>query len=65
MTLKADALREQLHSEIEKMLNDVIKFKVHVQKSLEDYEGFVVEEVEQELAGDGDVNEEMEGIEEQ
>jgi kinetochore protein NDC80 len=33
------------------MLNDIIKFKVHVQKNLEDYEGFVVEEVEQELGG--------------
>lgn len=47
------------------MLNDVIKFKVHVQKSLEDYEGFVVEEVEQELAGeDGADDAEMEGAEE-
>lgn len=64
MTLKADSLREQLHSEIEKMLNDVIKFKVHVQKSLEEYEGFVVEEVEQELAGGGEMSGEMEGIEE-
>jgi len=64
LTLRADALREQLHTEIEKMLNDIIKFKVHVQKSLEDYEGFVVEEVEQELAGDGGVDAEMEGIEE-
>ncbi len=62
--MRADALREQLHTEIEKMLNDIIKFKVHVQKSLEDYEGFVVEEVEQELAGDGGVDAEMEGIEE-
>lgn len=34
------------------MLNDIIKFKVHIQKSLEDYEGFVVEEVEGELSGD-------------
>ena len=49
MTLKANALREELHTEIERMLNDIIKFKVHVQKSLEDYEGFVVEEVEAEL----------------
>ena len=32
------------------MLNDIIKFKVHIQKSLEDYEGFIVEEVEQELS---------------
>ncbi|KAL8880447.1 MAG: hypothetical protein Q9198_002144 [Flavoplaca austrocitrina] len=53
LTLRANALREELHTEIEKMLNDIIKFKVHVQKSLEDYEGFVVEEVEVELGGDG------------
>lgn len=65
LTLRADALREQLHTEIEKMLNDIIKFKVHVQKSLEDYEGFVVEEVEQELAGEGSMDAEMEGIAEQ
>lgn len=36
------------------MLNDIIKFKVNIQKSLEDYESFVVEEVEQELGGDED-----------
>lgn len=36
------------------MLNDIIKFKVHIQKSLEDYEGFVVEEVEQELSADSE-----------
>ena len=41
------------------MLNDIIKFKVHIQKSLEDYEGFVVEEAEQELAGDGDLDDEQ------
>jgi kinetochore protein NDC80 len=35
------------------MLNDIIKFKVHIQSSLESYESFVVEEVEQELGGDG------------
>lgn len=35
------------------MLNDVIKFKVHVQKGLEDYEGFVMDEVEHELGSDG------------
>lgn len=29
----------------------MIKFKVHVQKSLEDYEGFVAEEVEKEWEG--------------
>lgn len=52
LTLRANALREELHTEVERMLNDIIKFKVHIQKNLEDYEGFVVEEVEQELGGD-------------
>lgn len=33
-----------------RMLNDTIKFKMHVQKSLEDYEGFVADELEKELA---------------
>lgn len=32
------------------MLNDTIKFKMHVQKSLEEYEGFVADELEKELA---------------
>ncbi|KAI9882675.1 MAG: hypothetical protein M1823_005580 [Watsoniomyces obsoletus] len=50
LTLRANSLREELHTEIERILNDVIKFKVHIQKSLEDYEGFVVDEVELELA---------------
>ncbi|KAI4284051.1 MAG: hypothetical protein L6R35_005000 [Caloplaca aegaea] len=54
LTVRANALREELHTEIERMLNDIIKFKVHVQKSLEDYEGFVVEEVEEELGCDTD-----------
>lgn len=36
------------------MLNDIIKFKVHIQKSLEDYEGFVIDEVEHELDSDED-----------
>ncbi|KAF1987116.1 hypothetical protein K402DRAFT_376455 [Aulographum hederae CBS 113979] len=51
LTLRAASLREELHTEIERMLNDVIKFKVHIQKSLEDYEGFVAEEVDRECAG--------------
>ena len=62
LTLKANALREELHTEVEKMLNDIIKFKIHVQKSLEDYEGFVVREVEQELEDNGDVVDGMEGM---
>ncbi|SLM34503.1 hec ndc80p family protein [Lasallia pustulata] len=64
LTLRANALREELHTEIEKMLNDIIKFKVHIQKSLEDYEGFVVEEVEQELGGEGEMQEESLRVEE-
>ncbi|KAL4779170.1 putative kinetochore protein ndc80 [Aspergillus varians] len=52
LTLRANTLREELHTNVESMLNDVIRFKVHVQKGLEDYENFVVDEVEQELGGD-------------
>lgn len=36
------------------MLNDIIKFKVHVQRNLEDYEGLVVDEAEQDLSLDDD-----------
>jgi kinetochore protein NDC80 len=45
LTLRAAALREELHTEIEKILNDVIKFKIHIQTGLEGYEQFVDEEV--------------------
>jgi kinetochore protein NDC80 len=34
------------------MLNDVIKFKMHVQKNLEEYEFFVADELEKELGSD-------------
>ncbi|KAH7323756.1 HEC/Ndc80p family-domain-containing protein [Rhexocercosporidium sp. MPI-PUGE-AT-0058] len=63
LTLKANALREELHTEIEKMLNDIIKFKVHIQKNLEDYEGFVVDEVEHELGGDDEEREDTQDVE--
>ena len=33
---------------MEKILNDVIKFKIHVQSRLEEYEVFVADEVERE-----------------
>ncbi|KAH0526122.1 hypothetical protein TsFJ059_009490 [Trichoderma semiorbis] len=52
LVLRANSLREELHTEIDRMLNDVIKFKIHVQKSLDDYEGFVADELEKELGGD-------------
>lgn len=34
------------------MLNEVIKFKIHIQQNLEDYEGFVADELEKELGND-------------
>ena len=49
LTLRANTLREELHTEIEKILNDVIKFKVHIQQNLENYEAFVDQEVKAEL----------------
>ncbi|RAL58586.1 hypothetical protein DID88_003946 [Monilinia fructigena] len=63
LTLRANTLREELHTEIEKMLNDIIKFKVHIQKNLEDYEGFVVDEVEHELGGDDEIRDDTQDIE--
>ncbi|KAI6246150.1 putative kinetochore protein NDC80 [Erysiphe necator] len=54
LSLRANSLRQELHCEIEKILNDIIKFKVHIQKNLEDYEGFVIDEVEHELDSDED-----------
>ena len=48
MTLRSATLREELHTELERMLNDIIKFKIHVQQSLETYEEFVAQEVERE-----------------
>ncbi len=48
LTLRSAALREELHTELERMLNDVIKFKIHIQGSLEGYEEFVAQEVERE-----------------
>ncbi|KAI1211355.1 HEC/Ndc80p family-domain-containing protein [Annulohypoxylon truncatum] len=62
LTLRANALREELHTEIERMLNDIIKFKVHIQKNLEDYEGFVADELEKELGSD-EMREDTRGIE--
>lgn len=46
MTLRANALREELHTEIERMLDDIVRFKLHIQRSLEEYEQFIADEVE-------------------
>jgi kinetochore protein NDC80 len=62
LTLRANSLREELHTEIEKMLNDIIKFKVHIQKNLEDYEGFVVDEVEHELGGEEEARDDTQEV---
>lgn len=43
------------------MLNDVIKFKIHIQKNLDDYEGFVADELERELGTDEARDEEERG----
>ncbi|KAG6017088.1 kinetochore-associated Ndc80 complex subunit ndc80 [Claviceps pusilla] len=52
LVLRANSLREELHTEIDRMLNDIIKFKIHIQKNLDDYEGFVADELERELGVD-------------
>ncbi|KAH8897021.1 putative kinetochore protein NDC80 [Thozetella sp. PMI_491] len=52
LTLGANALREELHTETTRFLKDVVKFKMHIQKSLEDYETFVSEELERELGAE-------------
>jgi kinetochore protein NDC80 len=62
LSLRANALREELHTETMRMLNDVIKFKMHVQKNLEDYESFVVDEQEKELDGDVDARDDTQAM---
>lgn len=61
LSLRANTLREELHTEIEKILNDVIKFKVHIQQNLENYETFVDQEVKAELDDGGPENEALVG----
>ncbi|KAK4542151.1 hypothetical protein LTR36_006998 [Oleoguttula mirabilis] len=52
LTTRSAALREELHTELERMLNEIIRFKIHVQSSLEGYEEFVAQEVEREFEGE-------------
>ncbi|KAK5715110.1 kinetochore-associated Ndc80 complex subunit ndc80 [Elasticomyces elasticus] len=49
LQVSAGKLREELHTELERMLNEVIKFKIHIQGSLERQEEFVAGEVEREV----------------
>lgn len=43
---RASALQQELHGKVEKMLEDVIGFKLHIQDKLEGYEQLVAEEIE-------------------
>ena len=52
LQIRATNLREELHTEIERILNDVIRFKVGIQKGLEELDWAVEEEEGGEL---GDV----------
>jgi kinetochore protein NDC80 len=59
LTLRANSLREELHTEIERMLDDIVRFKLHIQRSLEEYEQFIADEVEksceeQDMLGDAE-----------
>lgn len=56
MREEAGRVREQLHAGVERALEEVIRFKVHVQKGLEEFEGWVGDEVEAELVGDVGAN---------
>ena len=59
MQEQAGQVREELHGGVERMLEEVVRFKLHVQRSLEEWERGVTEEVERELEGGED--EEVDG----
>ena len=46
---EAGSLRERLHRGVEAVLDEVVRFKVRVQRGLEEFEGWVGDEVEGEL----------------
>jgi kinetochore protein NDC80 len=50
LVLRSSALREELHRNVDRMLNDVVSFKISVQRKLDNYEGFVAGELERELS---------------
>lgn len=54
MQAAAGEVREKLHRGVEGMLEEVVRFKVRVQRGLEEFEGWVGEEVEGELLEDQD-----------
>lgn len=67
LTVRASDMREQLHTQVEHMLDFIIKFKVNIQKKLADQEDFITEETEAEMEHVDKfdkVDDEMEGVEE-
>lgn len=64
LQLRANTLREELHTEIERMLDDIVRFKLHVQRSLEEYEQFIADEVERSCEEQDELEEEEGGEEE-
>lgn len=60
MQVKAGGLREGLHRGVEAVLEDVVRFKVRVQRGLEEFEGWVGGEVEAEL-GEGCPDQQQQG----
>ena len=57
MREEASKVQEDLHGQVERALEEIIKFKVHIQKGLEEFEGWVVDEVQAELDVGDDVGE--------
>ncbi|EME88699.1 uncharacterized protein MYCFIDRAFT_71981 [Pseudocercospora fijiensis CIRAD86] len=49
LTFRAAELREELHTELERMIKYVVDFKIHIQQKLEEYEDFVAVELEHEF----------------
>jgi kinetochore protein NDC80 len=59
MTFRAAELREELHTELERILKYVVDFKIHIQGSLENYEVFVADEMAEEFREEEEQDEEQ------
>lgn len=59
LKLRADVLREELHTETDKMIQEIIKFKLHVQNGLVGYEEVLAEEVDKEFSRGNDDTQDM------
>lgn len=51
MRVEAERVREEVHGGVERILEDVVRFKLRIKEGLEVFEGWVGEEVEGELLG--------------